>query len=232
MWPFTGNKTKQKDRPVLTTLIGDTNLTEKQKGLHTLTALIDDRDLLDLTENSSVLRLWLPEAGRIALQQVTKNLGMVASKYLREFFVSYLYGTHELLKMQVKKKGLYYVPPPKVSEKDSSPRVMFSRAPSVECIPGLGKNLYPFKVFLPQRIKDDLQGLADKTGIPLSQFVREILISHFFGQTFWPAKLQPWSQENERIGKEWEQEERESVSVSYDNIRPDEIDGDRVVEWL
>jgi hypothetical protein len=217
MWSFSENKKKIQEPP-------------------RIRALIDDRGLLDLSDNSAVLRLWLPEAGRIALNQTTKNSGIVGAKYLRDFFVSYLYGAHELLRMQVMNEGLYYVPLP-IQEtyhrgKTCNNTIMFSRAPSVEYIPGLGKNIFPFKVFLPQRIKDDLQGLADNLGIPLSQFVREILISHFFGQTFWPAKLQSWSQENERIGKEWAQEERESISIPYENNRPDEIDGDRVVEWL
>jgi predicted DNA-binding protein len=217
MWPFSGKQKNRQEHP-------------------TITALIDDRGLRNLTDNSAVLRFWLPEAGRIALNQTTKNSGKVAAKYLREFFVTHLYGIHELLKMQAMKEGLYYVPPPP-QEADNSGHggnnsIKFSRSPSVECIPGLGKNLYPFKVFLPQRIKDDLQSLADDIGIPLSQFVREILITHFFGQTFWPAKLISWSEEHERIGIEWENGERDSLGIPYRDIRPEEIDGDHVVEMF
>jgi hypothetical protein len=216
MWSFSGNKKRIQEPPKINTLI-------------------DDRGLLDLSENSAVLRLWLPEAGRIALNQTTKNSGMVGAKYIREFFVSYLYGAHELLRMRSMKEGLYYVPLPKyLSEtgEGASGGIKFSRAPSVEYIPGLGKNIFPFKVFLPQRIKDDLQVLADKVDIPLSQFVREILITHFFGQTFWPAKLKSWSEEHERIGIEWEKAEREAVKITYNDNRPKEIGGDQVVEWL
>jgi hypothetical protein len=216
MWPFSENKKKGQEPPKI-------NL------------LIEDRGLLDLSENSAVLRLWLPEAGRTALNQTTKNSGIVGSKYLREFFVSYLYGAHELLRMRSMKEGLYYVPLPKepsVTREGASGGIKFSRAPSVEYIPGLGKNIFPFKVFLPQRIKDDLQGLADKVDIPLSQFVREILITHFFGQTFWPAKLKSWSEEHERIGVEWEKAVRESVKITYNDNMPKEIGGDHLVEWL
>lgn len=215
MWPFSG---KQK------TL----------KELSVITALVDDRGLRDLTDNSAVLRFWLPEAGRIALDQIIKGSGVVAAKYLREFFVVHLYGTHELLKMQNMKEGLYYKLPLNQEtdngSKGTNSGIRYSRAPSVECIPGLGKNLYPFKAFLPQRIKDDLQVLADRTGIPLSQFVRETLITHFFGQTFWPAKLKSWSAEHERIGIEWENGERESLEIPYRDIQPERIEGDHVVE--
>ena len=107
---------------------------------------------------------------------------MVAAKYIREFFVIYLYGMHELLKMQTTSEGLYYVPPPeplKEEQHDNEPDqvVFYSRTSTVECIPGLGKNIIPLKVFLPVRIKDDLQKLADRVGMPLSQFTREVLIS-------------------------------------------------------
>jgi hypothetical protein len=216
MWLFSRKKVNQQEPPEIT-------------------ALVNDRGLRDLTDNSAVLRFWLPEVGRKALDQTIKNSGIVAAKYLREFFVVHLYGEHELLKMQATKEGLYYVPPLKPLEhtsQRSSEEVLYSRAPSVECIPGLGKNIFPFKIYLPQRVKDDLQGLADNTGIPLSQFIREILISHFFGQTFWPAKLKTWSEDQELIGEEWANRERKTVSISYNGPPPREIDGDHVVQWI
>jgi hypothetical protein len=202
-----------------------------------MTALVDDRKLKELSENTAVLRVWLPEAGRTALDEITERTGMVAAKYFREFFVIYLYGMHELLKMQATSEGLYYVPPPKPpadnhSGNDLSDNIRYSRAPTVECLPGLGKNIIPLKVFLPARIKDDLQGLADRVGIPLSQFTREVLVSHCFGHTFFPEKLKTWSDDQEWVGVEWEQGVRESEEVSYSDKPPDEIDGNNVVKWL
>jgi hypothetical protein len=200
-----------------------------------ITDLIDDRDLKDLSKNSAVLRVWLPGAGRTALNQIAKNAGPVAAKYLREFFAVYLYGIHELAKMQARKEGLYYEAPPESLAKDSQKEestggIRYSRSPSVECIPGLGKNIYPLKIYVPQKMKDDLQQLADKVNIPLSQFIREILVSHFFGQTFWPGRLKTWSDEQELIGIEWEKGERECEVVSYNGTRPTEIEGDQVVK--
>lgn len=132
--------------------------------------------------------------------------------------------------MQAEKIGLYFEPP--VVTADEPARIMYSRAPTVECIPGLGKNIVPLKIRLHQRIKDDLQLLADRAGIPLSQFVREILISHFFGQTFWSDRLQKWTKEQEHIATEWEQGLREANICLYSQDCGDEIDGDLVVERL
>jgi hypothetical protein len=186
MWPFHRRQKQEKETPAMTDLI-------------------DDLDLKDLSENTAVLRVWLPVTGRIAMDEVTERTGMVAAKYLREFFVIYLYGIHELLKMKATMEGLYYRPPTEPQTDDPSSNraynrvLLYSRAPSRECIPGLGKNIVPLKVFLPQRIKDDLQELADRTNTPLSQFTREILISHFFGHTFWPEKLKTWTENQERV---------------------------------
>lgn len=205
--------------------------------LPAMTDLVDDRNLNDLSENSAILRVWLPEAGKTALDEVVKRAGMVAAKYLREFFVVYLYGLHELLKMKATERGLYYIPAPEPlvndpSCKRDSSRVMYSRAASVECIPGLGKNIIPLKVFIPQRIKDDLQELADKADVSLSQLTREILVSHFFGHTFWPEKLRNWSDDQERVGVEWEQGARENEVSTHSNESQAEADGNSVVRWL
>lgn len=194
MWPFTR---KRKPAPE-----GDSQLKE----------IIPDRGLLDLSRNNAELRVWLPEEGKEALDAIADRLDLVRAKYLREFFVTYLYGLHELLRMQAAKYGLYYVPPPPPpsppGERYTGP--LYSRARTEECLPGLGKNIVPLKLYLPQRIKDDLQGLADRADIPLSQFVREVLASHFFGQTFWPERLWKLSPEQERVASEWEQGIRES----------------------
>ena len=203
----------------------------KESDLPRMADLVGDRGLLDLSTNSEVLRCWIPEKGKAALVEISTQTGTVAAKYLREFLVVYLYGMHELLKMQAEKIGLYFVPPV-VLNADEPPRVMYSRTRTVECIPGLGKNIVPLKIHLPQRIKEDLQLLADRVGIPLSQFVREILISHFFGQTFWPDRLQKWTKEQEHIATEWEQKLREANIFRYSQDCADEIDGDLVVERL
>ena len=219
MWPFSRKQNKVQELPAMTDLIGD-------------------RELKELSENTAVLRIWLPEAGRTALDEIVERAGLVAAKYIREFFVIYLYGMHELLKMQATSEGLYYVPPPEPLE-DEQPddefkqKVFYSRTSTVECIPGLGKNIIPLKVFLPVRIKDDLQKLADRVGIPLSQFTREVLISYFFGHTFFPEKLKTWSDDQECIGIEWEQGVREGEWVSDDDDDfPPEDEDTRVVKYL
>lgn len=212
MWPFTR---KRKQTPGA----------DNQRPI--MTEIIADRGVIDLSQNNAELRVWLPEEGRAALDAIVDHLDVVRAKYLREFLVVHLYGLHELLRMQAGKTGLYYVPPPppeSSASATSSGYPLFSRARTEECIPGLGKNIVPLKLYLPQRVKDDLQALADRATVPLSQFVREVLVSHFFGQTFWPDRLRNWSDDQERVAVEWEQGLREGEEFCPDHEEsPDNI---------
>lgn len=159
-----------------------------------------DRGIYDLADNATVLRLWLPVPLKTAMDESMAEMGVTAAKYLREFFVVYLYGTHEMLRMKAEKTGLYYEPPPV----PRSEQVMFSRAAKVDCIPGLGKNIVATKIHVPQKIKADLELLANRAGVPLSRYTRELLVSHFLGHTVWPAKMTGWTQAEEGIATDWE----------------------------
>lgn len=141
------------------------------------------------------------------------KMGMTAAKYLRKFFVEYLYGAHELLRMKAEKTGLYYEPPPV----PRSEQVFFSRAATVDCIPGLGKNIVATKIKIPQKIKDDLELLANRASVPLGQFTRELLASHFLGHTVWPERIAVWAQNEEKIATDWENGITEDETVYLDD---------------
>lgn len=168
-----------------------------KKSLHHLSKLYEgDRGIGNLCANSAELRIWLPVPAKAAMEECTAEMQVRTAKYLRELLVVYLYGAHELLRMKAEDAGLYYIPPPPPpsnSPPSSSGGIMFSRAQAVECIPGLGKNIVPIKLFLHEKMKADLESLAKVAGMPLGQFVREILVSHFLGHTVWPERKQSWS---------------------------------------
>ena len=158
-----------------------------------------DREIHDLHSNSAVLRIWLPVPAMTAMEESMAEMGITAAKYLREFLVVYLYGGHELLRMKADKMGIYNVPPP-VPDRG----ILFSRSSSDECVPGMGKNIVPIKLHLNEKMKADIEALAKNAGIPLGQFVREILISHFLGHTVWPERMQTWTKEQKGIADGWE----------------------------
>jgi hypothetical protein len=149
------------------------------------------------------------------MSQTCDEIGNRESKYLRELLVVYLYGIHELLKMNAFKTGLYYKPPPSKAEADSG--IRFSRVSMDEVIPGLGKNIVACKLLLPSKIKDDLQQMAEQRGLPLGSFVREILVQHFLGHTIWPNRF-VHIQEQQRIADEWVDGRVDSISIRSDEV--------------
>jgi len=52
----------------------------------------------------------------------------------------------------------------------------------------LGKNIEDLKVWIPKRMKEDIQALADKASLTLSEMIREIIISTLFGHTYLTAR--------------------------------------------
>lgn len=196
MWPF--SKKNKKETPQLS-------------------VLLEDRQLLDLTDNKVTLRVWLPEACKQALKETAGVYGWTVSNCLREFFVGYLYGEHERVRMYENDTGLHYVESIEniTNRGGSTDGPMFSRGPTIEAIPGLGKNIFPIKIFLPGRIKNDLQLCADKVDIPLSTFVREIMVSHLLGHTLWLGRLRTWTDSEEQTATDWEEGSLESEVVGY-----------------
>ena len=55
-------------------------------------------------------------------------------------------------------------------------------------VPDLGKNVWPVKVWIAKRLRDDLQSLADHAGMPVSQYAREIVISRLLGHGTLPKR--------------------------------------------
>lgn len=61
----------------------------------------------------------------------------------------------------------------------------------------LGKNSEEVKTLVPQELKDRLQALATVGGVNLSEYVREVLLAHVYGQF---SRLQMKSQGRKREG--------------------------------
>jgi hypothetical protein len=55
-------------------------------------------------------------------------------------------------------------------------------------VPELGKNIVPIKIWIPKRLRDDLQTLANHADVKISQYVREIIISRILGYGMVPMR--------------------------------------------
>jgi len=109
------------------------------------------------------------------------------SDLIRQTLFAYLYGRYDLLRLLERKDHHYELSRP----------VMFSRGPAPEsesvaepdCImQDMGKNTEDLKVWIPVRMKEDVQELADKASVSLSEMIREIIISTLIDHTYLAAR--------------------------------------------
>jgi hypothetical protein len=83
--------------------------------------LIPASDYSGLNVQDTQLRIWLPDGAKQALTEIGDREGASYTVYLTEFFATYLYGYHELLKMRDTRTGLYE-PHPLADEKTMEAR--------------------------------------------------------------------------------------------------------------
>ncbi len=68
-------------------------------------------------------------------------------------------------------------------------------------------------------MKIDLQFLAERRGIPLGRFVREILVQHFLGHTVWPDRFQEHPEQ--QIADNWVNGRIEAIRKYSDQVDRD-----------
>jgi hypothetical protein len=94
-----------------------------------------------------------------------------------QYFATYLYGYHELLRMRDHRIGLYE-PVPII------PGVRYSAEAVADFTPKLGKNLYAIKIFVAECLKNDLERRAEKSKVSLGELSRALICQHLFGRDY------------------------------------------------
>lgn len=157
------------------------------------TDLLTARDYSGLTIQDAELRLWLPEAAKVALTEVCDRLGTSYTVYLTEFFAIYLYGVHEVLKMRELLCGLYRQDETPEEASSQERNALFNAEDdgieNDDPEPELGKAIFSLKIFLPSKIKVGLQARANKARVPLGRFARAMICAHLFGRDVGPKML-------------------------------------------
>lgn len=109
------------------------------------------------------------------LDELLRDLQQIAdqsrSECVREAFSRYLYGTHgsprehQGAAVRLSKRGAW------------GGRVQ-----------NLGKNVVDVKLWLSSAMRDDLAHLAERAGVTLSHFAREVVITHLLGNVYLPQR--------------------------------------------
>jgi len=158
-----------------------------------------DRDYSALLESGDVaIKFWLPELMETVLNECCSFVNTTRSDLIRQSLFIYLYGRYDLFGLVEQKCNHYQLnPPSRVLYSKSLPPEEFETEAmdKPDLMQDLGKNIEDLKVWIPRKMRDDIQVLADQASLTLSEMVREILISMFFGHTYLPqrqglAKLQ------------------------------------------
>lgn len=135
------------------------------------------------------------------LDEILRQLGdhgfASRSALIRDALFLYAYGQYVYAQMKAEEEGFFY---------DNGVRYSCTRSRT----PELGKNSINYKVWLPAKLREDMQSLADLAGMKLSHFVREVLISAFMGHLRLPERETLLVQALER-SHDWPPEEEESA---------------------
>lgn len=128
------------------------------------------RDYGFLSDDPVPLKIWLPEAAEAQLARQAVRQGLTKAALVGQVLFSHLYGT-SALQLQLTKQS------PWLSQR---PRAVASRSPSYR--PELGKNIADVRLFIPARMRVELQELATASGLKLSAYARRVILDEWFGQ--------------------------------------------------
>ena len=180
MWPFFASKHAEKAAPTNKSIRKPMAFAEIVAGMG---------DYRDLGTHDVALKFWLPEPAEKALAELAELNGMSMSESLRQFFVLHCYGLYAFTVMTSALPRLFRdVEPPMYSRNCAEDDPPNSKRITTYWVPELGKNVAPVKLWIPQRLRKDLQILADHVGIKLSQYLREIVISRLLGHGTLPKR--------------------------------------------
>ena len=207
MWPFLREKRRPQVIPasgIAPNAVESPAAQPRRRPLRFADLVADMGDFSAFAENDVAVKFWVPEAVAEALDDLRERDRHSMSQLLRQYLIVHCYGLYAMRLMLEANPHLF-----KDREVDSE--IRFARAPppgkkreDTYFVPELGKNVAPIKLWLPQRLRDDLQLLADHVELPLSQYLREIVIARLLGHGTLPLRPAMLQAEPTPAAEAWE----------------------------
>jgi antitoxin component of RelBE/YafQ-DinJ toxin-antitoxin module len=163
------------------------------------------RDFGEFKDHHASLKFWLPDLVAATLLDMAKRNGVSVSEALRQFFVQHCYGvvTYQLL-LDYDRSHFKDYEGPRFAKKQQADEARPGKTRiDAYWLPDLGKSTAPVKVWLPERVKKDLQALADHVGISLSQYAREIVMSRAIGHATLPMRPKMLDAVDMSVAERW-----------------------------
>lgn len=178
MWPFFKRKRSRTE--------GTTAM--RRRPLRFADLIADMGDFSDLATHDVALKFWLPEPVAEALKDLCGRSGESMSESLRRFFATHCYGVYAFTLMHDARPDLFGEQMEVIAFECRGPSPPGKKREDTYWVPELGKNIVPIKVWIPKRMRADLQTLADHAGIKLSRYVREVIVSRLLGHGALPKR--------------------------------------------
>lgn len=186
----------------------------------------------DFRYHDTAFKFWLPEAANQALEEMSQRSSISMSELLRQMFATHCYGIYAYQVMIETIPGIFCeAVSPLFSRRSVEPPPGKKRVDTY-WVPELGKNVMPIKVWVPKRMRNDLQLLADHVGIKLSQYAREIVIARLLGHGTLPMRPEMLKAEPLTAIEDWcEDRELSMRQVEFDEYHSHPL-GERRIEWV
>ena len=184
MWPFLSKQKQSASRADGTVL----DSAARPRALMFSQIVEGMGDFSDLATNSDAMKFWLPEPAMEALRELCAINGNSISETLRQFFAHHCYGIYAFHVMLTKHPDLFKDPEPPMFSRSFVEPPPGKKRIYTYWVPELGKNVVAMKVWVPSRLRNDLQILAGHVELNLSQYTREIVISRLLGHGTLPYR--------------------------------------------
>lgn len=233
MWPFFKKKKQEQDTKIPPFHDEDAEYSKPCRTPMRFEQLIKDMgDFRDFRQHDAALKFWLPEAANEALEEMAGRVGVSMSESLRQLFATHCYGIYAYQVMIEAIPGIFRESaPPMFSRRAVEPPVGKKRVETY-WVPELGKNVMPVKVWIPKRMRGDLQLLANHVGIKLSQYVREIVIARLLGHGTLPMRPEMLKAEPLPAVEDWCEDREISMRQAEEHEYMKHPLGERRIEWV
>lgn len=140
------------------------------------------KEYSDMQQCKVTLKVWLPESVETQLGELTSYLNTSLSDLVRQILFQHLYGRYDLIGLVERQKfdpEKPDVPYSGARFSIAAPRTESSAPPKPP--PPPPKKIAGVKVFIPERMRKDLDTLAGAKYQTISEYVRLVILNHLFG---------------------------------------------------
>lgn len=234
MWPFFGRKKQQQEGTSTPSprYAESESLAPRRRPMRFADLVNGMGGFDDFRNNDSALKFWLPDAANKALEEISGMNGNSMSEALRQLFVTHCYGIYAFQVMTQTNPNLFKDPGHAMFSRGVSEPPAGKKRVETYWVPELGKNVMPVKVWIPKRVRHDLQLLADHVGIKLSQYIREIVIARLLGHGTLPMRPEMLKAEPLPSADDWCEDRELALREATEREYRTHPLGERRVEWV